>query len=298
MIKFLKEYFNYSVKELGPLYFIIILLFISIIIRSSLSSPDSFDYMVNHEILRKNQDFISKLRIAEKHSKKEFESKETQEPDLFFFDPNTIDKDQLSKLGLDNRIASNLLKYRKAGGKFVVPSDLKVLYGLSEDLFEKLEPWIEIKSADTNIEIKAQTMDNLNDKPLAIESDLNSILYKDLIKLTGGNPKITGRILNFRQLLGGYYSMKQLWNVYEMNDSLYESLNSALTVDTLKIQSLSLNNSEYSDFLRHPYLNKTQVNLIMKYRQYKNSKIRMNEFIENMILPDSTLKKILPYLKE
>ncbi len=62
----------------------------------------------------------------------------------FKFDPNTVTYTELRRLGVDKNVASNLLHYRAAGKVFRIKEDLAPLYGMTDSLYLRLEPWIEI----------------------------------------------------------------------------------------------------------------------------------------------------------
>ncbi len=62
----------------------------------------------------------------------------------FKFDPNTVTYTELRRLGVDKNVAANLLHYRAAGKVFRIKEDLTPLYGMTDSLYLRLEPWIEI----------------------------------------------------------------------------------------------------------------------------------------------------------
>ncbi len=62
----------------------------------------------------------------------------------FKFDPNTVTYTELRRLGVDKNVAANLLHYRAAGKVFRIKEDLAPLYGMTDSLYLRLEPWIEI----------------------------------------------------------------------------------------------------------------------------------------------------------
>lgn len=296
MRKFFREYFNYSAKEIRPLYYLILILLLSILFRSFMSNYLSMEYIPDIELLRKNQAFINSLKLKKHITESKIETLDELRIEYFFFDPNTIEISELRNLGFNERIIANIGKYRNKGGRFIKPEDLKIIYGLSKEKYLEVEKWINIEPEEFNNDISEEKKVNLSVDVIKEDYELNSITYRDLILLTG-NAKLTGRILNYKKLLGGYYSVKQLLEVYEMNDSIYKSINHEIKVDTIQIETLSINLSSYSDLLRHPYLKKLHVDIIMKYREYKNSEIDLKEFIYNQILPDSTIIKIRPYLR-
>ena len=246
------------------------------------------------ELFAENLRFIQSLSLKESVKRSIPERSVKVSIEYFFFDPNTVQYGAMKKLGLNAKVISNIQKYRKKGGTFRKPEDLKMIYGLEDEIFSSIQAWINIEdSKEKNPVYEKIKKDDIS----SIEYDLNTVEYKDLILITYGNSRITGRIIKYRNLLGGFSSMEQLIEVYDMNDSIYNSLSRNSRIDTSIISKLSLNNSNYSDFLKHPYIKKENVDLIMKYREFKKSEIDFIEFTESGLLPDSIMDIIKPYLK-
>ena len=63
---------------------------------------------------------------------------------LSIFDPNTADSITFISLGLPPWIAKNILRYRKKQGKFRHPEDFRKIYGLTEEQYQTLRPYIQI----------------------------------------------------------------------------------------------------------------------------------------------------------
>src|SRR5947208_2447338 len=51
---------------------------------------------------------------------------------LFYFDPNTLNEEGFSKLGLNQKTIHTLINYRSKGGYFKTPEDIRKIYGLSK----------------------------------------------------------------------------------------------------------------------------------------------------------------------
>lgn len=62
----------------------------------------------------------------------------------FEFDPNTVTYTELRRLGVNKEVAVNLLHYRAAGKVFRIKEDLAPIYGMTDSLYLRLEPWIAI----------------------------------------------------------------------------------------------------------------------------------------------------------
>lgn len=216
--------------------------------------------------------------------------------ELFFFDPNTAGINELLKLGFPERTADNLIKYRKAGGFFLKADDMQKIYGMNEELYGKLKNWVLIESDSVTVDTISKVMPTKNND--IIMMNINNCEFSDLIKVLGNNKRIVSRILNYRDLLGGYYSLNQLNEVYEMSDSILNCMLPYFYADSLNVKKLSLNHSDYRELISHPYLEKEHVKIILKFREYSEAQIDLKEFLRLKILPDTILSLLKPYLKE
>ena len=64
--------------------------------------------------------------------------------ELFLFDPNTANADELEKLGLEPWQAKSIIRFREKGGIFSRPSDFARVYGITKKTYETLLPFIHI----------------------------------------------------------------------------------------------------------------------------------------------------------
>ena len=63
---------------------------------------------------------------------------------LFAFDPNTVREDELIRLGFTPRQAAGILHYREAGAVFRRAEDFSRCYTVSDEMYRRLEPYVEI----------------------------------------------------------------------------------------------------------------------------------------------------------
>lgn len=62
----------------------------------------------------------------------------------FLFDPNKPDSVEWLKLGLSSRQIRTVYNYVSKGGKFRFREDFRKIYGISEEQFEKLMPYVDL----------------------------------------------------------------------------------------------------------------------------------------------------------
>ena len=91
-------------------------------------------------------DFVASLRETKPHPKSghSFPSTPQREIKLTMFDPNTADSTTFLSLGLPSWMIKNILHYRHKQGKFRHPEDFRKIYGLTEEHYQTLHPYIQI----------------------------------------------------------------------------------------------------------------------------------------------------------
>src|SRR5688572_15392016 len=65
--------------------------------------------------------------------------------ELFYFDPNTLSAEEWQRLGLRSKTIHTIQNYLSKGGHFRKPEDLKKVYGLYPDEYERIAPYIRIQ---------------------------------------------------------------------------------------------------------------------------------------------------------
>ena len=117
-----------------------------------------------------------------------------------------------------------------------------------------------------------------------------------LLPLPGIGPVLAGRIIKYRNLLGGFIRIGQLHEVYGLKPETFKIISNRLIIDTTAISTMDLNTLKFGDILRHPYLELADVKKLVNFREFNGGIHSMDEIHEHGLLPDSTLDKISPYL--
>lgn len=236
------------------------------------------------------------------YSKKSFENTKYQ---LFTFDPNTADSADFVRLGLKPYIASNILKYRKKGGKFRNPVDFGKVYGIKPEKLNELIPYIQIQNqlkteiAKSEIEVPSQKADKTqsfqsNKKDIIVE--LNSADTTTLMQIRGIGKFYAKGIIKYRQILGGYSSVEQLREVYGMRPENFEKIKPFCSTDLSLIRKMDVNKASIERLKNHPYLNFSKAKAIYEYRRKKVRLKNINDLKNLVELNADDLNKIEPYL--
>lgn len=293
------EIFTFTKKERNGIIFLILILIIIICFRSIiLKQRDVAINTENEEFLTELSRFEESLKLKEIFPEKDYTKKQTTEEwkaphTPFLFDPNSSDKQELQNLGFTEKQISTIIKYREKGGKFKNKQDLLKIYGISRNQYNFLEPYIQIKTTENIVSYSKKEFEKTK-KITFIE--INSATEADLIELNGVGESYAKRICKYREILGGFHSKEQLLEVYGMDSTRYNQLKDQFFIDTSLVIKHDINLIEYNDLIKRQYLNKFQVQAILKYRELNGRINNLNELIENKLIPQSVYYKVSPYL--
>lgn len=96
---------------------------------------------------RKDESQSPNKQVSIKQASKEhpvYYKEEGMVHELFPFDPNTANADELERLGLEPWQAKSIIRFREKGGIFSRPSDFARVYGITKKTYETLLPFVHI----------------------------------------------------------------------------------------------------------------------------------------------------------
>ncbi|MEP7196554.1 MAG: helix-hairpin-helix domain-containing protein [Saprospiraceae bacterium] len=212
------------------------------------------------------------------------------------FDPNSLNAQQAKQLGIPKKTFAILEKFRNKGFKFKKAEDLKKVYGLSEQLYLKLLPFIEIPGtkSDTLKTVKENFKAKFN--PIEIKPiEINSASQEEWISLKGIGEKLADRIIKFKNSLGGFHSVDQIGEVYGIADSILRQLKPQLVCNP-SIVPLNVNSSDIDELNAHPYIDYKQALFIVNYRRQHGRIKSLEELMDSNYFKKEWKTKLEPYL--
>lgn len=126
--------------------------------------------------------------------------------------------------------------------------------------------------------------------------DLNSADSAALLAIRGIGPKTAGRILVYRQLLGGFVRTEQLAEIPGITESNYEKISQQIRCDSCNIRKIHINFATSKQLENHPYFDRTVLRKLLKARQLKGGWSTAEEFVQARILDSETTARLIPYL--
>lgn len=229
---------------------------------------------------------------------------EEKTAELFPFDPNTADSTAFLRLGLQPWQVRNIYKYRAKGGIYRCPADFARLYGLTQQRYLQLKPYIRISQdyLPASLLPEAQARKARHDSIVAHYTpkmkegetlDLNTADTTQLQQVPGIGPYYARQILSYRKRLGGFANGRQLM---EIDDFPAESLK-YFTVNPTHITKLNVNQLTLSQLRHHPYFGFYQARDIVDYRRLRGPLKSLDDLKLMKSFTPETIERLRPYVE-
>ncbi len=312
-----KDYFYFTKTERNGIVVLVILILLIVLfplVYPLLVQPKVYEYEEFREKVDNYEQLLGEYYEARKSLEKEKQLARSERSSfdvssLFEFNPNELTLDEFLTLGLPERIARNIVNYRNAGGTFRFREDLLTIYTIDPSLYNQLEEYIllphktEQKQADKTRETGEQKSDeSQSHSPVRGKSrakiliDINLSDTTEWQQIRGIGPVFSRRITSYRELLGGYYSIDQLLEVYGMDSTRFEQIRDYIKTENIQLRKLNLNTDDFATLLRHPYLNKNQVNSIIQMRRRHGEYQSVEQIKQSALIDEQDFEKVAPYL--
>lgn len=149
----------------------------------------------------------------------------------FRFDPNTVSVEDLCRLGFSMKQAQSIENYRSKGGRFRRKTDFAKSFVVSDSIYRRLEPYIEIPLTDLNV--------------------ADSAAFDALPGIGGW---FVAKIIEHRKALGGFSYKEQLMDIYRFDEEKYKALEDLVTVNPENVRPYPLWSLPADSLRLHPYI--------------------------------------------
>lgn len=239
---------------------------------------------------------INKQSTAPAYAKRSYSKTDTQKSprfarqesspvviDCLVFDPNTVQADELTAMGVSAYVAQNIAKFRQAGGSFRQAGDLRKIYGMDSTTYASLAACIEIPSS-------------IAQRTHVVTIDINIAGMDEWKSLPGIGEGYARRILNFRNALGGFISIDQVAETYGLPEETFAAIRGKLMMSG-DLRAIDINTAEVSELAAHPYITHKQAETIVNYRSHHGSFAQVDDLMHIYSLNSAWLSRVHQYLR-
>lgn len=274
MRDFLRQFLLYSRSERRAVVALAVLIIIVVLI------PKAFHYYTAiPKVTLADSSLIGEITLLNKVDTIQEDEIDTSRSKLFQFDPNIIGVADWVKLGLTEKQAAVIEKYKSKGGRFRKPDDLRKIYVISDEMKDRLVPYIHIGRDESFYYIEINTADSA-----AFE------------ELDGIGPTYASHIIKYRNALGGFCRVDQVGETHGISDSTYQHIKLHLTVNPALVTRIDINEADYETLRRHPYIHAKIAHAIIGYRNMNGKFESLEELKKVKAITNEIYIKIVPYL--
>ncbi len=316
--QFIKDYLTFTKKERVALTVLLFLIFIVALLPTlwpakKMIQPDKKELEELQAQLAKLSKtdtaagkYAGQQEVAVEYNRVPFGNDAKNRPGLFYFDPNTLSAEGWKRLGLKEKTIQTIQHYLSKGGKFKRPEDVGRVYGLFKSDYERLLPYIKLEernvyNRDTHTSAKHYTDSArfmiAKKKTISLKSiDINTADTAAFIGLPGIGNKLAGRIISFREKLGGFYAVVQLEEIFGLQDSTFQKIRPFLQCNNPPLHQLNINTADANTLKSHPYIRWNIANAIIQYRSQHGNFKSVDDLQLITIITPEIFQKIKPYL--
>ena len=305
-----KEYFIFTKKERVGIIILLTLILICTVLPFYCPGPQNpTDQNALAQLQKQSLDKDSRIdsdKLANRQLNKEepFISKPVASHKLFRFNPNTLSEAGWQQLPVKEKTIQTILHYLSKGGQFKRPEDLAKIYGLRPDEYTMLLPYLDIprplenrfmaakkESSGNKVEFHPKSISYIS-SPI----DINTPDTALWISLPGIGYGLARRIMNFRDKLGGFYSIDQVAETFGLSDSTFQLIKNRLLCPSPGLKMININAAGVEILRQHPYIRWKLANIIVLYRQQHGPFGSIQELTKINVISPELFQKIAPYL--
>ena len=228
------------------------------------------------------------------------------------FDPNQCDSVELVSLGLKSWQAKAWIHYRESGFTYRSPEDIKRIYGITEQDYRRLKPYIRIARSDMryafskSIPTEQQiAMRHLHDSLSLLAQRYRQMKLKKgetidlqvadttmLERIPGIGSYFARRIVWLRDELGGFVSLSQLDEI----SSLPRETRQWMRLGSTDVKQIHINTADLQTMKKHHYLTGRQALAIVKHRRKYGPLTSLQQLSTDSLFTPADLHRLRPYV--
>ena len=284
-MKNLRSHFVFNRSQQNGIFLLVIIIVILQLIYHFVdfnSSEETFNS--DPEDLANIQHTIDSLKLIEKSS---------DSIKLYPFNPNYLTDYKGYILGMSTSEIDKLLNYRKKDKWVNSIEDFQKVTGVSDSLLKKMTPYFKFPNwTKSSPSVKTQNL-----KTDIIKADLNLATAVELQKINGVGEVLSGRIVKYRNKIGGFVNDIQLQDIYGLSSETRKEILANYTVKTLPdFKVLNINKATVLQLSELPYLDYELAREIVNYRLLHETIHNFEELAKIKDFPSEKIDRIALYL--
>jgi DNA uptake protein ComE-like DNA-binding protein len=247
----------------------------------------------NNSQLTKLEDSIQRLVDSLKYK----QSLENQRV-IYSFNPNFITDYKGYSLEMTVEEIDRLLEYRSKDQWINSKAQFQQVTQVSEEWMSKYSPYFKFPEWVAAAEAKKPAFRNRRALKYAEKKDLNSVNESDLIEVSGIGETLAGRIIRYRDKLGGFVDIIQLKDVYGLKVDVINTLEETIALKTpVKVDKQDINSISVLELSELPYFDYEMARAVVNFIKLRQGISNFEELTKIEGFPNYKLDRIQLYLE-
>ncbi len=289
MSKF-KSHFMYTKQQRSGIFLFLTLIAIlqCIYYAVDFSSDKLIVPKAEMELVQLELDSLASLKI------------ENQRPKIFPFNPNFITDYKGYTLGMSTAEIDRLHQFRKRDKWVNSAREFQSVTKISDSLLETISPyfkfpdWVNKQSATSR---KSKSVFPNAPKTFDQKIDLNVATAIQLQMVNGIGEKLSARIVNYRQRIGGFHSDIEIKEVYGLSTEVISRILNQFTVKTPRhIIKININTATIDDLVKVKYIDYEIAAHIIEQRTLREGFQKIEDLTKVKGIPLNKIEIIELYL--
>ncbi|WP_372473644.1 ComEA family DNA-binding protein [Capnocytophaga sp. ARDL2] len=261
----------------------LVLIVLKVVVYLVEKQPAKVEYIVNQEEMNRIQKEMDSLYA------------QSQQLKIYPFNPNYLTKEKSFQLEMSLEEFERLQLLRNQG-KFVNSNqEFQQITQVSDEWMKKYVQYFKFPDW-VNKKSQAEQPSKV-EKISIVVKDLNRATKEDFLAIKGVGEATAMKLLNEREKLGGFVSVKQLDFIYGISSEALKNLKQSFKLKSKPaIEKINLQTASIEELARVPYLTKTMARQIVIERSKQDEPLTKQQFQKIKGLPLEKIEIILLYL--
>ena len=207
------------------------------------------------------------------------------------FDPNGLEDFRGYLLGIPHQALDSLYAFRSRGGVLYNLQQFAKVSRLPDSIIDRLRPYLAFPAYGKRTRLEPLGQDLAG-------KDLNTVSAGDLQSVSGIGPVLSGRIVKFRDALGGFLAHSPLYDVYGLESEVALRVIRAFPLQSIpSVNRVSVNKGTLKELASLVYLTHEMAEAIVARRDSLGPYRSLQELREIKSIPRTKIERIALYLE-
>ena len=200
----------------------------------------------------------------------------------------------LTAIGFSKYQARIIFNYIQKGGTIYTRKDLAKIYSIDQKTIDLTQS--KIIFSDSTSRKSPQKYNPFFVKKVPKKVELNSCDSAALDSVFFMSSYLAGRIINYRNRIGGFFELTQIQLIYGIDSTVYAKISTHLSLDSANVIRIDLNKVSLEKLAQHPYIGYKLAKVMVNYRAQHGPFKSKSDLKKIILINEEIFRKIERYI--